>query len=367
MSNAVNGLSANVGATRAQATRKSAPSTSTPQKAEPKETYEPGSKEDPKLIKPCVEPKTQAASKLEVGSEVKNLSQKSGEERMQSYHRLMEAAKDPDPAKREEVARAIKQARSEGQDEPHFKLLEAQVAKNKGLVMGPYIGEQPWTEARRLTKEAENQIEKKLSEGKITRQEAALLNYEAAQSYRGVGDEQSARRSEMLFRFSEVDEAERKEVVGSGLTRGSVPRVRVRPGSDVMSAPTQQRRELQDWEKKNNWERFVADGKRELGEDPGKETYPGQPRRDARHQRASGGVGVIEEFNKWVGLKTRMDKASKHIELADEARRSERYPVPPKPEELDRLRRQDELTWGPEKAQQIYEDRLAMSRRFWND
>ena len=78
-------------------------------------------------------------------------------------------------------------------------------------------------------------------------------------------------------------------------------------------------------------------------------------------------MGLIEEFNKWVGLKTRMDKACKHIELADEARRSERYPVPPKPEELDKLRRQDELTWGPEKAQQIYEDRLAMSRRFWND
>lgn len=86
----------------------------------------------------------------------------------------------------------------------------------------------------------------------------------------------------------------------------------------------------------------------------------------------SGAVGAIEEFNKWgtfigdLANNTTANKIAERENLEKSAYKATHFPVPPKPEDLPKFRRNFELAYGKQRADVMMKKLEEMSRAFWN-
>lgn len=314
------------------------------------------------------------ALRKQFAAEAQNLISGTGATRVEAYRRLTSLQ---DPQQKQQVAEALRQLAEQGGygENPWVRLAQANYAEKSQPLIGPGLEGQFGGDSHRLTQEAV-----RLTQGngqKMSREEAAYFQVQVASQLAQSGDNEGADRATRLARFYTVSDTERQKaqvfdnIAGENnlFRRGFVDRLAPNTtGAKSMSAPTDEQQTLDAFKRDKNNQ--IGMDKKELQEDPWKTTYPGLPSLENRHLRISGGVGAIEEFNKWLGTYGKMQKATRIIaqreKLENAARESNRYPVPPKPEELPKMRAQLERLLGKQEAAVRMAQIEQESRVFWN-
>jgi hypothetical protein len=309
-------------------------------------------------------------------AEAQNLISGNGETRLEAYRRLTSVQ---DPQQKQQVAEALGKLAEQGGygENPWVRLAQANYAEKKSApLVGPGLeGQFSGGESRRLTNEA---LRLTQSNGqRMSREDAVFFQTQVASQLAQSGDTEGADRATRLARFYTVSDAERQKaqvfdnIAGENnlFQRGFVERLAPNTtGATSMSAPTDAQQKLDAFNRDPNNQ--MGMDKKDLQEDPWKTTYPDQPKLDNRNLRVSGGVGAIEEFNKWVGTYGKMQKATRIIsekrKLESAALESNRYPVPPKPEELPKFRAMLERAVGKQEAAARIAEIEQESRAFWN-
>lgn len=255
--------------------------------------------------------------------------------------------------------------------------------------------------------------------GDISREDAAWVNQQAARSLEQLGDKTGAKHREMIGRFYEVDPSERRKYE-SGMNV-SIGRWKD-TGEDMMRPTLKQEVDEREF-KAANGQSETPWGK-ELGEDPQKREYKGpkryvmnangqleklpeqtfqqegalrtegvrkgarqspvSPQREApfesqnlnqrgsgRAMGVSGGVGLIEEANKWGTFlgdlvnNTTANRIAEGKRLKKAVDNVTTYPVPPPPERLPKLRMQMTAVYGPKNADVMMRRLEEMSHAFY--
>ncbi len=245
-----------------------------------------------------------------------------------------------------------------------LRLALAQMSRDRAAAfIGPQNPEQQYAEARSLTQEAVS-----LTNGR-DRTEAALVNRQAAQLYRSIGDEVQAQQRERIARFYEVDEKERSTYAVENML---IPRWKPDPnGNPMMRATTEAETEQRQAEM---LESEMEEPKVDMTHDPnelernearaekvGTRTvwrksqgkvrqvtevdYSNYPvnERGISNGEAVGGLPIIinealEYVHIWRSAGDAARKLNERERLERNVTESTNYRVPPRPEDLPRLR-----------------------------